>query len=1176
MYVPEILEVKNSFEKLKNQRKLVSDWSLPYENILTRISAAIFFFSPVKDSDIEPIIRELKNYQDFDIRENTEKKLSPLKYRVAFDKGFASEKKIKTVTGPFNQTDKDTDMISEAEKHKILYEFNDIISDDSNEETSILGLFKEQAENNPDKIALIYEDSQITFRELDERSEQLSSVLIEKGVVPDEIIGLMIERSPEMVIGILAIIKSGCTYLPIDPEDPEDRISYMLDDTSARTVILKSTCSYRKAGINFINIDCIQPLHKGVLESKSDEKRAESSHVYIIYTSGSTGKPKGVLGTKKGLFNRLNWGWLCFPYEADEITCSEASVGFVDHVAEIFSPLLKGITNVILPKREVENHSLLLQDIIRYRISRLTLVPSLLKAILEIPDKDISLLDYVKYIFCSGEHLPAHVISSFKSRLVNTSLVNIYGSSEVSADVTWFNVVIGRNNSSMKYFYSDSQYQKILDNINYRRDNHYTASDVNFQSLLEKFNNTKIPTFPLTIGDYYSKLKNEVLPYTVDTNSPYFIGHMTSKLPFYVHELSLFISVLNQNMVKLETSKSLTVLEKQTLGMLHRKIFKKPKEFYDSAFTDPNLNFGTVTSCGTIANITSLLVARNKGLLEGSGKNQSVYKVLNSKGYQDAVIIGSRLMHYSINKAASVLGFGKDNVICVDNDENGKIDTLALEETIKKCNEEKIFIIAIVGIAGATETGQIDPLLEMSVLASKYKIHFHIDAAWGGPIIFSDKYSYLLSGIEFADSVTMCGHKQFYLPQGISFCLFKDSGSLSSIQVNARYQALPDSHDTGKISIEGSRPATSLLLHSVLHIFGQNGLEYLINTGIDKAKQFSRFISNHQAFELISDPTMNIVNYRFIPHDLREKLKNSILSEEENKRINSINDQIQKRQFRSGKTFVSKTVLFNTKHKYSDGITVFRVVISNPLTTIDHLLANIEEQLSIAFELSDENSDINSFNLEESKREIHENDEIFKSNSIIGKPIPNTNVYIVNEFFKLLPVNAPGELLVSGNNLTDGYLNQVELTCQKFIWWDPESSTVYNEYDKPSRAVRAYRTGDLCRWLPDGNIEFLGRIDHQVKIRGFRIELGEIESQLLSIDGIRESIVTAKDRKDGSKYLAAYLVSETEYDAENLHSMLAKSIPDYMIPAYFMFLEKIPLLPNGKTDRLSLPDPEKI
>ncbi|MFJ8518882.1 AMP-binding protein, partial [Lysinibacillus xylanilyticus] len=178
----------------------------------------------------------------------------------------------------------------------------------------------------------------------------------------------------------------------------------------------------------------------------------------------------------------------------------------------------------------------------------------------------------------------------------------------------------------------------------------------------------------------------------------------------------------------------------------------------------------------------------------------------------------------------------------------------------------------------------------------------------------------------------------------------------------------------------------------------------------------------------------------------------------------------------------------------------------------------------------------------------------------IGKPISNTKVYIVDQHNNLVPIGVIGELCISGDGIARGYLDNKELTEQKFI---------ENPYELEKRM---YKTGDLARWLPDGNIEFLGRIDHQVKIRGFRIELAEIENKLLQIDGVKDVIVIDKEDVE-SKYLCAYYVSEKEHKVSELREELEKYLPDYMIPSYFVRLSEIPLTTNGKIEKNALPVP---
>ncbi|KJB88404.1 peptide synthetase, partial [Paenibacillus sp. E194] len=181
----------------------------------------------------------------------------------------------------------------------------------------------------------------------------------------------------------------------------------------------------------------------------------------------------------------------------------------------------------------------------------------------------------------------------------------------------------------------------------------------------------------------------------------------------------------------------------------------------------------------------------------------------------------------------------------------------------------------------------------------------------------------------------------------------------------------------------------------------------------------------------------------------------------------------------------------------------------------------------------------------------------------IGRPISNTTVYIVDSRNKLLPIGVAGEICVGGEGLVRGYNNRPELTAEKFV----DNPFVPGE--------RMYRTGDLAKWLPDGTIEYVGRTDDQVKIRGFRIELGEIEAQLQKMEGIRKTTVFAREIASGEKQLCAYYEADCELPAAELKSVLSQELPAYMIPAYLIQLERLPLTTNGKVDRRSLPAPEE-
>ncbi|UCH93464.1 MAG: amino acid adenylation domain-containing protein [Candidatus Aminicenantes bacterium] len=198
----------------------------------------------------------------------------------------------------------------------------------------------------------------------------------------------------------------------------------------------------------------------------------------------------------------------------------------------------------------------------------------------------------------------------------------------------------------------------------------------------------------------------------------------------------------------------------------------------------------------------------------------------------------------------------------------------------------------------------------------------------------------------------------------------------------------------------------------------------------------------------------------------------------------------------------------------------------------------------------------------------------------IGKPIANTTVYILDKYLNVVPIGVIGELYIGGEGTARGYLNSPGLTAEKFDQDKRKKvpgERIYSLEGTRGLAPLLYRTGDLARWLSDGNIQFIGRIDHQIKIRGFRVELEEIQNQLLKYPGIKEAVVISNLDKKGDRYICAYIVNLNGVCAdgieEELKEFLSGKLPGYMIPSYFVSLEKIPLNPNGKVDRKALPSP---
>lgn len=483
----------------------------------------------------------------------------------------------------------------------------------------------------------------------------------------------------------------------------------------------------------------------------------------------------------------------------------------------------------------------------------------------------------------------------------------------------------------------------------------YVSSDIDIKQLVEKFAESKLPEGPADINDYFDYLARNVVAHSTHTSSPRFIGHMTSASPWFVQPLSQLLTVLNQNTVKMETAKACTPLERQTLAMMHRVIYGLPDQFYYEHVQQKASTLGIMVSGGTIGNITALWCARNASLgprddFAGIEK-EGLTAALKHYGYEGAVVIGSSLMHYSLEKAADLLGIGTRGLIRVPTDNHNRVDIDALRHTVAGCQARRLHIIAIVGIAGTTDAGSIDPLDEIAALAREARVHFHVDAAWGGPLLFSRRYKHLLSGIEQADSVTIDGHKQMYLPLGVGILALRDPSLAQSIQKQARYIVRASSIDLGKRALEGSRPANALLLHAALHLIGPQGYEFLIDEGIRKARYFAGLLRRHEEFELLGEPQINILNYRYVPQPLREKVAAGNLTEDDHHFLDRFNEQLQKVQRRAGRTFVSRTRIETGCYGPNRSLVALRAVLANPLTTEEDLHEVLADQMAIAEEL---------------------------------------------------------------------------------------------------------------------------------------------------------------------------------------------------------------------------------
>lgn len=450
---------------------------------------------------------------------------------------------------------------------------------------------------------------------------------------------------------------------------------------------------------------------------------------------------------------------------------------------------------------------------------------------------------------------------------------------------------------------------------------------------------------------------HEIIPNSVQMDDQRYLGHMTSQVPTEANTADLIISLLNQNAVKIESGRMSTYIERQTIAWMHHLAFQNSENFYKKHIHHRKSCLGSVVSGGTIGNLTSLLVARNKAL---PGVDEfGLVAALKKHKHTDLAVICSSRGHYSLKKVCMALGMGTHSlhVIPVIPHTN-KIRVDLLEEKIQELKQKRICIVAVVGIAGSTETGSFDPIEKMAAICKKENIWMHVDAAWGGALFLSHKYRTLLSGAEAADSIVIDGHKLMGQTMGHGMVLYKNPQSAHAISHSSRYVIREESQDAGRFTLEGSKPFNAFSTWFLAEVLGRKGLGLRIDKSVENTATFEQKVSQSIDFELTSEVQSNIITYRYFPRRFHTFVCDSIPEFENATRpssaailvwswLNEVNTQIQQRQMKTGHYFVSRTSLESIKSHGNEWVTVLRAVPFNVETTELDIVNTLKEQSAL-------------------------------------------------------------------------------------------------------------------------------------------------------------------------------------------------------------------------------------
>jgi len=363
-------------------------------------------------------------------------------------------------------------LLSPAERQQLLVDWNNTKTDYPQDQC-IHQLFEAQVERTPDAIAVIFENQKLTYSELNSRANQLAHYLQSLGVGPEVLVGILVERSLEMIVGLLGILKAGGAYVPLDPDYPPERLQFMLEDSQVSLLLTQQhlLASFPQSSETATpKIICLDSDHQIISQAKNinpENSVTTSNLAYVIYTSGSTGKPKGVMNNHVAISNKLLWVQDTYPLTTEDCILQKTPFSFDVSVWELFWPLLNGARLVFAKPNGHKDASYLVNLIQEQQVTTLHFVSSMLQLFLT--EKDVEKCNSLKRVICSGEALSLELQERFFARLV-CELHNLYGPTEAAIHVTFWQcqsdsnlktVPIGRPIANIQIYILDSHLQPV-------------------------------------------------------------------------------------------------------------------------------------------------------------------------------------------------------------------------------------------------------------------------------------------------------------------------------------------------------------------------------------------------------------------------------------------------------------------------------------------------------------------------------------------------------------------------------------------------------------------------------------------------------------------------------------------------------------------------------------------
>jgi len=1097
------------------------------------------------------------------------------------------------VNRPISQVE----LLTEGEKKQIVEDFNNNKVNFPRDKF-IYRYIEDHACSAPDRIAVSGDSVRpvgpvghvgpvnLTYRQLNGQSDRVAGLLIEKSVLPGDIVGVMLERSIEMVVGILGIWKAGGAYMPIDPGYPQERIDYMLKDSNALVLIDKKFFGGSR----------------GAILQKSPPVDANLS--YIIYTSGTTGKPKGAMVEHIGMMNHIQAKINTLHITAKSIIAQNASHTFDISVWQFFTALVRGGITVIYPDSLAFDPVRFIDRLSEDRVAILEVVPSYLSVMLDAVGtrQDLPL----DYLLVTGEEVKPSLAARWFKQFPGIKMVNAYGPTEASDDITHFvmegdpgmeRIPLGKPVQNFDIYIVDEYMnlcpvgvkgelcvsgigvgqgylnrpeltaEKFVEYRYYRSYKTYILyktgdlarwlPDGNIEFLGRIDHQVKIRGFRIELGEIENQLarlagiKEAVVIDRADREGKkYLCAYITGKegkmnIPGAMELKRRLSGVLPDYMIPSHFA-AMETLPLTANGKIDRKALPEPTSTARDILYIPGEMLDRLQSGSTAGKALEMkelsIPAESQAVeLTEEETRRILYEFNNTAAEFPVGKTLHQLFQQQVEKtpgniavSGSSLLLSKQITYREMNEKSNRLAAYLWEKGVKPGDIVGVMasrsIEMIVGIYAVLKAGCA--YLALSVTYPDKRLDFicrdsemqavltdntrKFPAAVKNPILIdvTDENCYMGDG----------GNRPVELTSAAA--IFYTSGSTGNPKgavldhvglVNRLYwMQRTYSLDESDVILQRTPVIFDVSMWELFWwMFGGASLYILPPTQGDKPQDIVDGVKAGRVTMIHFTPTPMAPFLDFIETTGRVKEAATL-----------------KHVFASGETLTP--ILVNRFN---------RLLYAANGTRLHNLYGPTEASIDVSYFDCASDGPV----------------EIVP----IGKPIDNVELYIVDQNLQPVPIGVVGQLCIAGVALARGYLNRPELTAEKFI--KSFSGGPGGRFFK--KAPLVYKTGDLARWLPNGNIEFLGRIDQQVQLNGIRIEVGEIESVLLKHKDIKEAVVAAGANEKGELVLCAFIVARHDLGQSDFKEALVRELPHYMVPTRFVQLEKLPLTPSGKIDR---------